>query len=1467
MVIPPVVKELKIEQSSVIGGTAQIYGEVILTGPAPSVISGWRVPLSSSQSSVASVPAEAVFPDGFTSTRFVIFHNAVAATTTVVIGAASLRVNLTVLEAALTSLSCSPDAIRSNGSTTCTIKLTGPALTGGVGVTMASSNANAAPVPAQVRVPTASDTATFTLSANTVTADTPVTITASYKSVSKSATLRILPATSTPELEGITLETSELPSGHPVNGQVSLTLPATTNTTVTLSSTNSALVKPPATVVVTTGSRTASFQITTASVPAAFDATIEGRLNTVLRSAKLRIVPPSANALKLSATSLVGGTSGTLTVSLNSSAPSVQGGFPVRVATTPVGIVTVPDAMFAAGATSATVTFTTKAVTTNTEVTFSSGSGATAITTKLMVTNAAAQGFELEVAYGPYAVKQGETVKIPGILISKNGFNADVELSAYNLPGEALAGTGFLPKVVRPTASGAAVTFTLVTNGQYNIGSYNLKFRAVSGALNDEASAFVQILPGSAKCVAPTIKEQPASATVKPGVSVTLNALGSGDPVLSYQWHLGYSGDTSRPIANATGATLTTGALFLTTRFWVRVTNLCGTANSNTAVVTVINPSALKIEALDPNCSRQTQCKGEFLREVPGQGVMVVQDPDILASEVKEIRSGASADGLTKLLLRVRSEQPVTFSVPDQINLGKLTKWNGSTPAASVTVDPVVTKQGKFVFAVYIVPGDFPGASPWERIEVTIKASSSIGNGETTLSLHPSPVVLIHGLWSDGDAWKSLQYELKSFGYGDALLGDENLVEYKDENASSFDPQLESKPIERLISTTQAALTRARARGLAVSQVSVVAHSLGGLLTRARTVYSQGKPYRRMDNYLAGDFARLITVGTPHHGSALAAWLIAHKCDRLIAAPSPLSIPNLEALLALLKKPLGDAVYGLQPDSKTLKNIGSTSIPTHAIVGIAPSISLTKAGLNQIFTFTGNLTTTIDDLLGRNDTIVAESSQGGGLQDSSRLRTVVNDVVHTDETSSTRVWQEVKRLLISPMRGSFDTLPAHNSSGNAPTRTACSMALQEEVSNNAEASSPQASVSLTPTKGTAAAPGDTVQINFIVTDGKPVKGAFLIIGEQLHLIEGIAPFNFSFTVPNKAGRLDITALTFGGAENYAATTYVNVKPASLPQTIRAIPQRVILPRIGQRLPIQVAGLYADGKQIDLTSASSGTTYGMKSGNSRVASVSADGLVEMKGEGQDAVVISAQGKTITVPVYTGVDTAPDANIAAVNAASFSTQGLAPEAIGAIFGIELSPSTKLATLPLPLALEGMSVTVIDSTNTQRDCPLFYISPGQINFQLPAGTAQGVATIIVNRANGLSAMTTVDVEAISPGVFTLAGNGLGTPAANILRIKADNTAIYENVTSSPIDFGASTDRLFLALYGTGIRNVSSLSGISCRINGLAADVTYAGRQSDLVDQINVALPRALIGKGVVEVALTLDGKPINTVKIAMK
>jgi hypothetical protein len=104
--------------------------------------------------------------------------------------------------------------------------------------------------------------------------------------------------------------------------------------------------------------------------------------------------------------------------------------------------------------------------------------------------------------------------------------------------------------------------------------------------------------PANVYVCVPTITQQPASVTIPPGSSTTLNASANTAGV-AYQWYNGASGNTAAPINGATGAsvTVTPGA---DSSYWVRATSSCGrTTDSATATVTLCAPPAITSQPYD----------------------------------------------------------------------------------------------------------------------------------------------------------------------------------------------------------------------------------------------------------------------------------------------------------------------------------------------------------------------------------------------------------------------------------------------------------------------------------------------------------------------------------------------------------------------------------------------------------------------------------------------------------------------------------------------------------------------------------------------------------------------------------------------------------------------------------------------------------------------------------------------------
>jgi uncharacterized protein (TIGR03437 family) len=247
---------------------------------------------------------------------------------------------------------------------------------------------------------------------------------------------------------------------------------------------------------------------------------------------------------------------------------------------------------------------------------------------------------------------------------------------------------------------------------------------------------------------------------------------------------------------------------------------------------------------------------------------------------------------------------------------------------------------------------------------------------------------------------------------------------------------------------------------------------------------------------------------------------------------------------------------------------------------------------------------------------------------------------------------------------------------------------------------------------------------------------------------------------------------------------------------------------------------------------------------------------------------------SIPSAVSTPTASSPTVStALSAASFVAGSLAPESIAALFGSGLSTATASACcLPLPTNLGAATVSVTDSAGVSRAAPLYYSSPAQINFEVPAGTATGNAKISVQSGNGAAATTAaVSIGNSAPGIFL--ANSTGLPAALTLTNSAAGIQsvanVFQVVSGSivPLPVDLSQGSVFLLLFGTGIRNAKS---VTATVGGIQVPVPFAGAQGTFVgeDQINIGpLPMALAGKGSVPVILTADGQAANAASITIK
>ncbi len=151
---------------------------------------------------------------------------------------------------------------------------------------------------------------------------------------------------------------------------------------------------------------------------------------------------------------------------------------------------------------------------------------------------------------------------------------------------------------------------------------------------------------------------------------------------------------------------------------------------------------------------------------------------------------------------------------------------------------------------------------------------------------------------------------------------------------------------------------------------------------------------------------------------------------------------------------------------------------------------------------------------------------------------------------------------------------------------------------------------------------------------------------------------------------------------------------------------------------------------------------------------------------------------------------------VNAGSYA-QPISPGSIVSIFGTNLASTTATARgTPLPPVLVGTSVTL-----NGINAPLFFVSPGQINLQVPwslqssldpSGSFYRSAIVVVTTRSGSSAPLQAPLYQSGPAIFSLDLSGCGRAAA--LNVAPDGGVSL----NSPSNSAAPGD--YVSIYGTG-------------------------------------------------------------------
>ncbi|MEP7365613.1 MAG: CHRD domain-containing protein [Acidobacteriota bacterium] len=226
-------------------------------------------------------------------------------------------------------------------------------------------------------------------------------------------------------------------------------------------------------------------------------------------------------------------------------------------------------------------------------------------------------------------------------------------------------------------------------------------------------------------------------------------------------------------------------------------------------------------------------------------------------------------------------------------------------------------------------------------------------------------------------------------------------------------------------------------------------------------------------------------------------------------------------------------------------------------------------------------------------------------------------------------------------------------------------------------------------------------------------------------------------------------------------------------------------------------------------------------------------------------------------------------AVISAAGVVTkQTGSPGALMSLYGADFSPTTTdlsgWSGTTLPKTLNGVSIKV-----GGVDAPLLFISPSQVNFQVPAEATAGAIPVTITNSGGTGSGLTMQVAANDPGIFVYNGNnGIVVKNADFSLINATNPATANDVlvvyltgagqTTGPT---ATGEIVPASPFRNTATTTATIGGVNAPVLYSIASPGYAG-----LYQTAISVPAGL-SAGVQPLVLTINGAASNSVSIMVR
>ncbi len=669
-----------------------------------------------------------------------------------------------------------------------------------------------------------------------------------------------------------------------------------------------------------------------------------------------------------------------------------------------------------------------------------------------------------------------------------------------------------------------------------------------------------------------------------------------------------YSGLGEQVIFNGIGNSVTVTGLTSNTNYWFRVFEAnCSGANSFYNVTTSSNnPISQLTQIVLPTINTLT-----FTNSIQNHsGITALHTlysgtPFINNNPIK-----ICADGSTSTYIKVNVSNPtgIGFRLLDELNqpISDINKY-GQIGSINIFGNDV---EVSYTHPQYM---DWNSLSRPMILQV-IYNGVPINGIAFPIEIYRAPVMMIHGFFANtlgGTTFDHMENELINFYtlYPAALIYKKHYPDFSSFNDNKY----------ALRDGINDLFIKARNDNFSIGAADVVAHSMGGLLSRIYIQGAYGTQYRN-------DVHKLITLNTPHSGSPFPNYLLSNCVSSLLYQwPIYSSVTCGSLVLFPAISNMGVNSNSMDDNLNGSSVINTNRVPTYAI--ITTSLDPNDGGYGHIFY---NLPGYIEHFNGENhDVIVSESSQQGGISSAY----VLNGQWHVGTANNPTIISRVKDILNAipnDINFDIDGYSPPDLNFRIPRDPVSNIIVRFSNSDSIYINSPASSTNFNP--------GDSVYVNVI---GTPTieKIIFAAGNQNLYVYAKdtlMSSCSFQYIIPEDAiGEIRIIAIgsTITGDLMDFDTLRINILPPSF-DSIASVPNSIFLAACSNQ-SISIKGYYNNGLSKDITFTNN---LLCQIADTNIASYASPNVLTGKQTGSTFLIVSYLGLTTQIPiqVYLGED---------------------------------------------------------------------------------------------------------------------------------------------------------------------------------------------------------------------------------------